>query len=55
MYSYCVSLSEGKRLMWETLSGEDVRKRGQGRMMRVYFQQVHFDTLEKLLNETLDH
>lgn len=55
MYSYCVSLSEGKGLMWETLSGEEVRKRGQGRMMRVYFQQVHSDTLEKLLNETLDH
>lgn len=39
--------------MWETLSGEEVRKRGQGRVMRVYFQ--HSDTLENLLNETLDH
>lgn len=40
--------------MWETLSGEDVRKRGQGRMMRVYFLQVHSDKLGKLLNEILD-
>lgn len=54
MYSDCVSLSEGKKLMWETLSGEEERKRGQGRMMRVYFQQVHSDKLEKLLNEILD-